>query len=68
MDREIYHEQLSKLQDTFGDVPCISKKAAAKYLHKHPATLAATKGFPIKPVGKQEVVPLLALARWLACT
>lgn len=62
----MYHEQLTQLQNVFGDVPFISRAAAARYLRTDVRTLAKTKGFPLKKVGKQYRVPLVGLARWLS--
>lgn len=55
------------LDQRFGGRPLVPLVEVADYLLADKRTLLADKKFPIRKVGNQYRVPLIALAKWLSC-
>ena len=67
MEKPGFYDQLSDLKEVFGaDTKQISLNKASKYMGMDARTLKASKGFPVKKIGKSYSVNLINLARWLA--
>ena len=66
MDRDVYTETLARLRELFPGRDTITLNACAKYLHMDARTLKADKRFPLRQIDKSYIVPLIALAKYLA--
>ena len=66
MDKVVYAETLARLRELFPGRDTITLNACAKYLHMDARTLKADKRFPLRQIDKSYIVPLIALAKYLA--
>lgn len=66
MEKEGFRDQLERLSVRFKDREAISVDEASELIGCHRDTIIRDKKFPKKKVGVKYVIPLVALARWMA--
>jgi len=66
MEKELFYDNLAALNDRFGDALFITMKDASAFLGCDYRRLQADRTFPIKRIGRRDMVNKIALARWLA--
>ncbi len=70
MEKATFHDHLSRLRELFPERETITVAEAARLVGCKPQTLRESRDFPMKPVGRAKryhVVPIINLARWMAC-
>ena len=65
-EKELFRENLSRINEIFGDAELIPIQAVGKFLGCYYRTIQNQKGFPIKKVGNRVYVTKTALAKWLS--
>lgn len=65
-ERPYYRDNLAALRERFPERETITVPEAAAYLGVTKERLLGDKTFPVRPCGKQRMVVLVNMARWLA--
>lgn len=65
-EKELFRDNLVRLDQNFPGRDLIPIRDAAKYVGCNYRTLLNTKGFPVRKLGVYWVVPKVQLASWLS--
>lgn len=65
-EKECFRDQLQRLDEKYPGQEVLDLKDACDLLRTDRKTLLCDQSFPAKKVGGKYIIPLVALARWLA--